>query len=136
MGAELTRIVNSFLSTAPRQDGMAIGFLVVYFFFLFMTLVCYFRLLFLTATNPGYVPLLNGDDHPDEPNDLDLERLCNYAQREIFVCNDDGKPVYCEWCHGWKPERAHHSADVNRCVEKMDHFCPWWVVVTRPRSCS
>ena len=25
----------------------------------------------------------------------------------------------------FKPDRSHHCREVNRCVQKMDHFCPW-----------
>jgi len=32
---------------------------------------------------------------------------------------------YCEVCCGYKAPRAHHCRKCNRCVEKMDHHCPW-----------
>lgn len=32
----------------------------------------------------------------------------------------------CEKCNmRWKPMRAHHCSECNRCVFKMDHHCPW-----------
>ena len=32
------------------------------------------------------------------------------------------------WCHRcgcYKPPRAHHDSVTNRCIVKMDHYCPW-----------
>ena len=34
------------------------------------------------------------------------------------VCRKSDPPVY-------KPDRAHFCRQLNRCVLKMDHFCPW-----------
>lgn len=51
-----------------------------------------------------------------------LEQFCS---RDVFVCEADGKPIFCSTCLNWKPDRAHHCREVGRCVRKMDHFCPW-----------
>lgn len=48
-----------------------------------------------------------------------------FWQRDVFVCNYDGRPAWCNVCMNFKPDRAHHCSEVNRCVKKMDHFCPW-----------
>lgn len=32
---------------------------------------------------------------------------------------------WCEKCHHFKPDRAHHCSSCRRCVLKMDHHCPW-----------
>jgi len=32
---------------------------------------------------------------------------------------------FCRKCRVYKPDRAHHCSDCNRCVLKMDHHCPW-----------
>ncbi|KAK5953977.1 Palmitoyltransferase pfa5 [Knufia fluminis] len=45
--------------------------------------------------------------------------------RDVFVCNPDGRPPFCSTCYNWKPDRSHHCSEVNRCVLKLDHFCPW-----------
>jgi len=45
--------------------------------------------------------------------------------RDVFVCNADGRPPFCSTCYNWKPDRSHHCSEVNRCVLKFDHFCPW-----------
>ena len=32
----------------------------------------------------------------------------------------------CKQCKNlWKPIRAHHCSECNRCIYKMDHHCPW-----------
>ena len=51
--------------------------------------------------------------------------LQDFFSRDIFVCQGDGRPIWCSKCLNWKPDRAHHCREVDRCVRKMDHFCPW-----------
>jgi len=35
-------------------------------------------------------------------------------------------PKTCKLCGDrWKPPRAHHCKTCNRCIFRMDHFCPW-----------
>jgi len=31
----------------------------------------------------------------------------------------------CATCQVWKPNRAKHDQQSNRCIAKFDHFCPW-----------
>ena len=57
----------------------------------------------------------------DEPSSIDIP----FWHRDIFVCNPDGRPAFCSSCLNHKPDRAHHCSEVDRCVLKMDHFCPW-----------
>ncbi|KAI9795349.1 MAG: palmitoyltransferase pfa5 [Candelina submexicana] len=51
--------------------------------------------------------------------------LENFYTKDVFVCQNDGRPIWCSTCLNWKPDRAHHCREVERCVRKMDHFCPW-----------
>ncbi|KAJ5104939.1 hypothetical protein NUU61_002286 [Penicillium alfredii] len=53
---------------------------------------------------------------------LGLER---FYTKDVFVCQPDGRPPYCSSCCQFKTDRAHHCREVDRCVRKMDHFCPW-----------
>ncbi|PGH27814.1 hypothetical protein AJ80_00602 [Polytolypa hystricis UAMH7299] len=48
-----------------------------------------------------------------------------YYLKDVFVCREDGKPTWCSTCCQFKSDRAHHCREVDRCVRKMDHFCPW-----------
>lgn len=60
--------------------------------------------------------------------DADAPGLEDFYSRDVFACEMDGRPKWCTECGCWKPDRTHHCSDVGRCVRKMDHFCPWYVV--------
>lgn len=62
---------------------------------------------------------------PDGRDDPDCPGLEDFYSRDVFVCEQDGRPPWCKTCKNWKPDRAHHCREVGRCVRKMDHFCPW-----------
>lgn len=55
----------------------------------------------------------------------DQPRAEDFWLKDVFVCNYDGRPPFCSTCLNFKPDRAHHCSEVDRCVRKMDHFCPW-----------
>ncbi|KAL4941044.1 DHHC palmitoyltransferase-domain-containing protein [Aspergillus oleicola] len=55
----------------------------------------------------------------------DTDGLENFYKKDVFVCQPDGRPLYCSKCCHYKPDRTHHCREVDRCVQKMDHFCPW-----------
>jgi len=50
-----------------------------------------------------------------------------FYRREAFVCDYRGIPIFCSKCRNWKPDRTHHCSEIERCVRRMDHFCPWYV---------
>ena len=52
-------------------------------------------------------------------------------QEDAFVCDAQGLPIFCNYCWNWKFDRTHHCSEVNRCVRRMDHFCPWYVLMFR-----
>jgi palmitoyltransferase len=56
------------------------------------------------------------------PSDVDLE---SFYTKDVFVCQEDGRPLWCSTCCQYKTDRAHHCRELGRCVRKMDHFCPW-----------
>ncbi|KAF7718790.1 Uncharacterized protein PECH_005883 [Penicillium ucsense] len=56
---------------------------------------------------------------------LDPSGLEAFYTKDVFVCQEDGRPAYCSTCCQFKTDRAHHCREVDRCVRKMDHFCPW-----------
>lgn len=80
-----------------------------------------------------------GDFPPAEPgisggNDLESglsaeeASLESFYTKNFFVCQQDGMPIWCSTCLQFKPDRARHCREVGRCVRKMDHFCPWYVL--------
>ncbi|RPB05041.1 zf-DHHC-domain-containing protein [Choiromyces venosus 120613-1] len=54
-----------------------------------------------------------------------FQNLDEWFKREAFVCENDGLPRWCDRCQLWKPDRSHHCSELQRCVWRMDHFCPW-----------
>lgn len=60
--------------------------------------------------------------------------LDDFYSRSVFACQGDGRPIWCSMCLNWKPDRAHHCREVDRCVRKMDHYCPWVAGVISERS--
>lgn len=61
----------------------------------------------------------------ERQHDEKMKRLEKFVPREVFVCDHDGLPLWCDKCSNWKPDRTHHCSDLGRCVRRMDHFCPW-----------
>lgn len=98
---------------ARQENGRAIVFLALHYLFLILMLSSYGRTLYVVVFLPGLVPC--------EPT-LGLE---TFYTRDVFTCRSDGLPIWCSDCQNWKPERAHHSGEIKRCVKKMDHYCPW-----------
>jgi len=68
-----------------------------------------------------------------QPNSGPLN-LRDFLDKEIFVCEGDGLPRYCSKCNCWKPDRSHHCSEIERCVWRMDHFCPWYFHTPRGRT--
>jgi palmitoyltransferase len=123
------------------DSATVVTFLVLHFVFLLAVAATYLRLILVINLDSGLVPLNSAagekgssgrgrdveaqryhtgpDTNPDSPG---LER---FYSKDVFVCENDGRPRWCSSCRVWKPDRAHHSSEINRCVRKMDHFCPW-----------
>ena len=72
---------------------------------------------------PGYRHA--GAASTEPATDKPAPGLQDFYDRDAFVCQTDGRPIWCSTCLNWKPDRAHHCREVGRCVRKMDHFCPW-----------
>ena len=68
-------------------------------------------------------PTPGGQDGP--PTTDSAPSLQNFFSRDVFVCKGDGRPRWCSQCLNWKSDRTRHCREVDRCVRKMDHFCPW-----------
>ncbi|KAJ4419307.1 palmitoyltransferase pfa5 [Neurospora sp. IMI 360204] len=138
-----------------QQPSAAIAFLVFYFITFVLMLLTYIRLFLVIQSNPGVVPLgqraiwrlekkekekpswrrhkhkqtddieataysnVGPDEDPDSPG------LESFYSKDVFICESDGKPRWCHSCCTWKPDRAHHCSEIDRCVKKMDHYCPW-----------
>ncbi|KAI0012055.1 palmitoyltransferase PFA5 [Xylariaceae sp. FL0662B] len=144
----VVRVCSNYLINARAGTGPAIVILVFYFILLLLTIATYLRTISTVLFNPGLVPLgplaieqrrLENDKrkegrHQDIESrpynatpdpDPDSPGLENFYTKDVFVCENDGRPRWCSECCNWKPDRVHHSTEINRCVFRMDHYCPW-----------
>lgn len=134
-----------------HNTAVAVVVLVLYCLLFILALASYLRVFFAIQRDPGFVPLLQdipsksldpaekkgrksrSSRLPDPetaswcPPDTDLDSpgLETFYSRDVFSCEVDGRPRWCSNCRQWKPDRAHHSSELGRCVRKMDHLCPW-----------
>ncbi|CAI0649141.1 unnamed protein product [Colletotrichum noveboracense] len=134
-----------YLYRTRHEHGTAIATITIYLFFYLLTIATYLRTFLKIKEDPGLVPLGPQAQLPDSNSkrrrkDGDLESqpyftgpdqnpdspgLEDFYSRDVFVCENDGRPKWCSECRTWKPDRAHHSSEIERCVRKMDHYCPW-----------
>ncbi|KAK7432831.1 Palmitoyltransferase pfa5 [Neonectria magnoliae] len=135
----------NYLYRQEHKTGTAIALIVLYLVFLVLTLAAYLRTFITVSFSPGLVPLSperqalekerkrnrhRGRDIetepwvPPDPNP-DSPGLEAFYSKDVFVCELDGRPKWCSDCRSWKPDRAHHSSEMDRCIRKMDHLCPW-----------
>ncbi|KAK7917632.1 DHHC zinc finger domain-containing protein [Apiospora marii] len=143
----VARVCVDFLIHDRQQNGSAVAVLVLYFLFMLLMIGTYLRTIITINTDPGLVPLgplavsrrgskegsdkHRGDDLEGQPYFVtpdanpDSPGLEHFYTKDVFICETDGRPKWCSECCNWKPDRAHHSSELNRCVLRMDHYCPW-----------
>lgn len=51
--------------------------------------------------------------------------LEDFLAKDVFMCDERGMPKWCSTCQIWRPDRARHMREVDRCVLKADHVCFW-----------
>ena len=110
-------------------------------------LISYFRVFVIIQLDPGVTPLGQSAVHqktegkkrsgrekdveaanryePRPDGNPDSPGLEAFYSKDVFVCETDGRPRWCSTCCNWKLDRAHHCSELQRCVKKMDHYCPW-----------
>lgn len=109
------------------RTAIGIALIVVYCVLLFIFCVSFLRVLQVIWTDPGLVPLGDGEVHKEALDGTESWRpSTRYFDRyDAYICDYQGAPLWCEKCRNWKPDRAHHSSQLGRCVRRMDHFCPY-----------
>lgn len=149
--ANAARNTVQYLYLHRHKPGLTAGFLILYFLFFILTFASYIRVLSAVQIDAGLVPLTNSQQQdledvsgekrqsyrsrrnrdpeenpwtPPDPNP-DSPGLEAFYSKDVFACEADGRPKWCSECRQWKPDRAHHSSEMGRCVRKMDHLCPW-----------
>lgn len=137
-----------FLLSSQDRPGTAIPLLVLHFVLVLLMLSSYLRVFLIIQSNPGVTPLGPSATQQDDKTknkrsrrERDLEAAASYQEqpdddpdspgleafysKDVFVCDYDGRPRWCSTCRNWKIDRAHHCSELERCVRKMDHYCPW-----------
>ena len=98
----------------------------------------FFRCIWHTIFDPGFIGHLPGGKHASEqgtwsrPSPWQTPRITrppppieDFYDQDFFVCDAQGKPIWCPKCQIWKPDRARHSGEFGRCIRRFDHYCPW-----------
>ncbi|TKA67863.1 hypothetical protein B0A55_08414, partial [Friedmanniomyces simplex] len=100
-------LLNAPHDVRPRiAAGIAIP--IVWLFLLIPVAATYLRLLLVVFLDPGYVPQGYDELRQEPPPD--------FWARDVYVCDANGSPIWCDYCRNWKPDRAHHNQDVGGVV--------------------
>lgn len=99
----------------------------------------FFRMLWTIYRHPGYIERGSSKhattfkDEKTEPTSTKLLKRLSFPtptlddilSKDIFVCQSDGTLKWCSTSEIWRPDRSRHCREKDRCVLKLDHFCPW-----------
>lgn len=124
-----------------KRVGGGIVILVIYWILFVLVTWSFFRMLWAIFRHPGYIERghaghVQAQDEEKAkqtskkrilPERLSFARprLGDIISKDIFVCQTDGLPSWCDTCKIWRPDRSRHCREKDRCVLKLDHFCPW-----------
>ena len=85
--------------------GVTLHFFLHMFLFLGISLLAVTSHMRCMLTDPGVVPV-------------------GFSPSQMLGDDKGGSMPMCSRCNGFKPPRAHHCSQCDRCVMKMDHHCP------------
>lgn len=113
-------LVVNYLLVKSNDKGAAISIIVIYFLLFIPMAASFFRVLYLTIFYPPYVPLgpaairdkeKKGKTASEDEgigagaykpgnyrNDIDSPGLELFYSKDAFVCEQDGKPIWCSHC--------------------------------------
>ncbi|KAI8884627.1 zf-DHHC-domain-containing protein [Backusella circina FSU 941] len=144
------RICGRMLVDYPEHKAQAIAFIIISSLLWLMSIICYSRILFTGPGKPvnARTPLLISESTSNNrlsstglprfyyaPKLFQWEKMtsrriegqdnADTIMPVLSSSKQDGQARYCHMCECFKPDRAHHCKECNRCVLKMDHHCPW-----------
>ncbi|KAG9952304.1 zf-DHHC-domain-containing protein, partial [Aureobasidium melanogenum] len=121
----------------PQKLGYAAVVLIFFLWFLISMAVSFGSTIYHAYLDPGILSTADTHD-PEQQTTAPFEwiyglfrkvhvapTLDSFHEQAFFECDESGKPLWCDYCKHWKPNRAHHSKMLNRCILKFDHYCPW-----------
>lgn len=110
--------------------------LVTFHYLIAMTLWSYYQTIF---TPPGSVPRefwltiqeleAISNEPAEEGRRAKYEAIVHSRRLPVYARTYTGGFRTCEKCNLIKPDRAHHCSVCDACILKMDHHCPWLVIL-------
>eukprot|EP00977_Amphora_coffeiformis_P003451 scaffold638_cov168-Amphora_coffeaeformis.AAC.33 len=92
-------------------------------FFTIIAILAVVSHFYAMTTDPGAVP-------PDA-QPLNVNESLSGDEAPLVAKKTPQGMRLCRRCKAYKPARAHHCSVCRRCIIKMDHHCPWYVVNCR-----
>ncbi|CAD0114877.1 unnamed protein product, partial [Aureobasidium uvarum] len=129
--------VISYVTYVPQRLGCASAVLFFFLLFLILMTISFFDTIYHAYLDPGVLSItdtqsLEKQTTPPVEKIRGLPRkihaaptLESFHEQAFYECDESGQPLWCQRCKHWKPNRAHHSRMLDRCLLKFDHYCPW-----------
>ncbi|XP_008304127.1 palmitoyltransferase ZDHHC2-like [Stegastes partitus] len=117
-----------------EDTGEKVVYLLAYHVIFIMFVWAYWQTIFTRPMNPlkefhlshSDKELLEREDRGESQQEI-LRRIAK--DLPIYTRTNSGAIRFCDRCQLLKPDRCHHCSVCDKCILKMDHHCPWYVVI-------